>query len=95
MMRRWRIRGRKILHPRHDGGALRIAHAAPVHNLLDGSPAAHACRPIPVECAQVAASDAFNSQLLPGLDHWMSRIELRMGIDIGGWQGLAIGVAIT
>ena len=50
-------------------------------------------KPLFTDCTKsvLAASDAFNSQLLPGLDHWMSRIELRMGIDIGGWQGLAIG----
>ncbi|HBO51318.1 MAG TPA: hypothetical protein DD471_04980 [Planctomycetes bacterium] len=39
----------------------------------------------------LSTSSAFTSQLLPGLDHWMGRIELGMGIDIGGWQGLAVG----
>ena len=50
-------------------------------------------KPLFSDCTKsvLAASDAFNAQLLPGLDHWMSRIELGMGIDIGGWQGLAIG----
>ena len=50
-------------------------------------------KPLFSDCTKsvLAASAAFNSQLLPGLDHWMSRIELGMGIDIGGWQGLAIG----
>ena len=50
-------------------------------------------RPLFTDCTKsvLAASEAFNSQLLPGLDHWMGRIELSMGIDIGGWQGLAIG----
>ncbi len=49
--------------------------------------------PLFTDCtkASLAGNAAFRSQLLPGLDHWMGRIELRMGIDIGGWQGLAIG----
>jgi hypothetical protein len=34
---------------------------------------------------------AWQDQLRYGVDHWLTRIESRMGIDIGGWQGLAVG----
>jgi hypothetical protein len=34
---------------------------------------------------------AFRDQLRWGVDHWLTRVETRHGIDIGGWQGLAIG----
>lgn len=33
---------------------------------------------------------AFQQQLKYGVDHWLNRVELGRGIDIGGWQGLAI-----
>ena len=32
----------------------------------------------------------FQQQLQYGVDHWLDRVELARGIDIGGWQGLAI-----
>ena len=32
----------------------------------------------------------FKQQFYRGQDHWMARIEMRMGIDVGGWQGVAI-----
>ena len=34
---------------------------------------------------------AFDEQFRMGVDHWLHRIESRHGIDIGGWQGIAIG----
>lgn len=45
------------------------------------------------DCTEAILADAdntFQQQLLPGIDHWLGSIEMRMGIDIGGWQGLAI-----
>ena len=33
----------------------------------------------------------FRDQLRHGADYWLERIPSAMGIDIGGWQGLAIG----
>ncbi|MCA9213836.1 MAG: VCBS repeat-containing protein [Planctomycetales bacterium] len=33
----------------------------------------------------------FREQLQYGVDHWLDRIAASMSIDIGGWQGLAIG----
>ena len=33
----------------------------------------------------------FDAQFRMGVDHWLDRIESHHGIDIGGWQGLAIG----
>jgi len=33
---------------------------------------------------------AFREQFSHGQDHWMARIEMRMGIDVSAWQGLAI-----
>lgn len=43
--------------------------------------------------AAILADETFQQQLLPGIDHWLGSIEMRMGIDIGGWQGLAIADA--
>jgi hypothetical protein len=34
---------------------------------------------------------SFKEQLLPSIDQWTGMVEARLGIDIGGWQGLAIG----
>lgn len=41
--------------------------------------------------SQVIGGDAFQQQLQWGVDHWLTRIEERMDIDIAGWQGLALG----
>ncbi len=38
----------------------------------------------------LGADRSFRSQLLPGVDSWLGTIESRLGIDIGGWQGVAI-----
>ena len=32
----------------------------------------------------------FREQFYRGQDHWMARVEMRRGIDVGGWQGVAI-----
>jgi len=50
-------------------------------------------KPMFADCTNsiLSGSPAFQSQLLPGIDHWLGKIEMRMGIDIGGWQGLAVG----
>ena len=37
------------------------------------------------------STDAYNRQLRHGVDYWLGQIESRTGIDIGGWQGLAVG----
>jgi hypothetical protein len=44
------------------------------------------------DATQTAAGGdkAFREQLLFGQDHWMARIEMGMGIDVAGWQGVAI-----
>ena len=43
------------------------------------------------DCTEAVLTDpSFREQLLPGVDHWLGTIESRMGIDVGGWQGLAI-----
>jgi hypothetical protein len=41
--------------------------------------------------SRVLAGDVLDRQLRHGVDHWLTRIEARMEIDIGGWQGLAVG----
>ncbi len=38
----------------------------------------------------VLEGPVFQQQLQHGVDHWLDRVELARGIDIGGWQGLAI-----
>ncbi|MCP1471195.1 hypothetical protein J3E64_002899 [Sphingobium sp. OAS761] len=45
----------EIPHPRHDGGALRVGHAAPMHDFLYGPAAAGAVPARRVERAEVAA----------------------------------------
>ncbi len=40
---------------------------------------------------QVLAGEVYEQQLKWGVDHWLTRIEERMDIDIAGWQGLAVG----
>jgi hypothetical protein len=48
-------------------------------------------RPLFADCTEaILADETFAQQLLPGIDHWLGSIEMRMGIDIGGWQGLSI-----
>ncbi|MCH8046849.1 MAG: VCBS repeat-containing protein [Planctomycetes bacterium] len=41
--------------------------------------------------AVLGANASFNEQLRPGVDHWLGIIETRYGLDVGGWQGLAVG----
>jgi hypothetical protein len=41
--------------------------------------------------AVLGKNTVFAEQLLPGIDHWTARIDQELGIDVGGWQGLAIG----
>ncbi len=36
---------------------------------------------------------AFQNQLAYGLDHWLGRLDMRTGIQVGGWNGLAVGDA--
>ena len=43
--------------------------------------------------AVLAREAVFDAQLRPGIDHWLARLELSTGVDVGGWQGLAIGDA--
>ncbi len=38
----------------------------------------------------VLRGETFDHQLRPGIDHWLTRVESRMGIDIGGWQGVCL-----
>lgn len=38
----------------------------------------------------LGSDEVFNEQLRPGIDRWLGSIESRFGLDIGGWQGLAI-----
>ena len=43
------------------------------------------------DCTEaVMTNSTFREQLLPGVDHRSGTIDRRLGIDIGGWQGLAI-----
>ena len=34
--------------------------------------------------------DELKAQLFQGQDHWMARVEMKHGIDVGGWQGIAV-----
>ena len=36
---------------------------------------------------------AWQNQLQPGIDHWLERMDTRLGILVGGWTGLAVGDA--
>lgn len=49
--------------------------------------------PMFADCTEAVLSgnEIFDSQLRPGIDHWLARVDIRFGLDIGGWQGLAIG----
>lgn len=40
--------------------------------------------------AVLGGDDTFKAQFYRGLDHWMARIEMRLGVDVTGWQGLAV-----
>ncbi len=40
--------------------------------------------------ASVLNDATFADQLAHGVDHWLTRIESSQGIDVGGWQGMAI-----
>ncbi len=48
--------------------------------------------PMFADCTEavLSGSPAFDSQLRPGIDHWLERVDIRFGLDVGGWQGLAI-----
>ncbi len=39
----------------------------------------------------LGANASFDKQLRRGVDHWLGIIESRYGMDVGGWQGMAIG----
>lgn len=47
------------------------------------------------DCTQsvLGAEPAFASQLAPGVDHWLGRMDMATGMEVGGWHGLAIGDA--
>ena len=40
-----------------------------------------------------AGVKSFEGQLLPGVDRWLGLVDSRHGMDVGGWQGLAVGDA--
>ena len=48
--------------------------------------------PLFTDCTEtvLGKNDSYHQQLAYGLDHWLDRIETRFGIDISGWQGLAV-----
>ncbi len=56
-----------------------------------------AARPEPlfreVTAGVIGRDPAFVRQLSHGLDHWLARLDIRTGIKVGGWNGLAIGDA--
>ena len=41
----------------------------------------------------IGRDPAFQNQLAHGLDHWLARLDTRVGLKVGGWNGLAIGDA--
>ena len=41
--------------------------------------------------AVLGANPSFHEQLLPGLNHWRARLQASLGVDLFGYQGLAIG----
>ncbi|MEX0586193.1 MAG: VCBS repeat-containing protein, partial [Pirellulales bacterium] len=49
--------------------------------------------PMLADCtkAVLGANVSFDDQLLPGMDHWTGTIDVRFGLGVGGWHGLAIG----
>jgi hypothetical protein len=40
--------------------------------------------------ASLGGNAIFDAQIRPGADHWTARIDASLGIDIGGWQGVAV-----
>lgn len=40
--------------------------------------------------AAIGGTDAFREQLQFGIHHWLARIEMAWGIDVGGWQGVSV-----
>ena len=38
----------------------------------------------------IIQGDVYDQQLRHGIDYWLTRIESSRGIDVGGWQGLAV-----
>jgi hypothetical protein len=46
-----------------------------------------------VDCTEsvLAANESYQQQLVYGLDYWLGRVESRFGIEISGWNGLAVG----
>ena len=49
--------------------------------------------PLFSDCTQAVmqGNKTYDSQLRPGVDHWLGIMEKSFGLDVGGWQGLAIG----
>ena len=41
----------------------------------------------------IGRDPAFQNQLAHGLDHWLARLDTRVGLKVGGWNGLAVGDA--
>ncbi|MEK6676138.1 MAG: VCBS repeat-containing protein [Planctomycetota bacterium] len=41
--------------------------------------------------AVLGSNDAYGQQLLPGLDHWRSRLDAQLGLRVTGNEGLAVG----
>ena len=53
----------------------------------------HTTAPLFADCTEavLGKNRAFDEQLRPGVDHWMGRIDMRYGLEMGGRQGLAVG----
>jgi len=49
--------------------------------------------PLFADCtvAILGRNDSFQQQLRPGIDHWSGSLDMRLGINVGGWQGLVLG----
>ncbi len=45
------------------------------------------------DCTEAVFADvqAYEDQLAHGIDHWVARIESAFGINVSGWEGLALG----
>jgi len=50
-------------------------------------------QPLFADCttAILEEHESFQNQLLLGVDHWTGAIDMRLGIDVGGWQGVTVG----
>ncbi|MEM7235070.1 MAG: hypothetical protein AAF517_23030, partial [Planctomycetota bacterium] len=48
--------------------------------------------PMFADCTDAVLSHnpIFEQQLRPGIDHWLGRVDIRFGLDIGGWQGVSV-----